>query len=103
MQATIRYTEDGDQFEFTPPDSEDGFELMEVPDEGCIVFEDDDTGRRFMVVLNNYTGDDLECDTVYEMTECETLASEGDVEGEEEEAEEAPGVQVGENGASGAD
>lgn len=101
MQATIRYTEDGDQFEFTPPDS-DGFELVEVPDEGCIVFEDDDTGRRFMVVLNNYTGDDLECDTVYEMTECETVVAEGEEE-EAEEAEEAPGVQVGENGASGAD
>jgi hypothetical protein len=97
MQATIRYTEDGDQFEFTPPDSEDGFELVDVPNEGCIIFEDEDTGRRFMVCLNNYTGDDLEADTVYELNECDTLVAEGESDEEEDE----PEVQAA-NGASGA-
>jgi hypothetical protein len=98
MQATIRYTEDGDKFEFTPPDS-DPFELVEVPESGCVIFEDEDTGRRFEVCLNNYVGDDLEPDTVYELKECETLVSEGDIE-EEEDEEEGLGVQVGEDGAS---
>ena len=87
MQAAIRYAEDRDTFEFQPPDSEDAFESQSVPDEGCMVFDDEDTGKLYFVTLFNWESDDLEADTVYTLTAVETV-----VEDEDEDEEEAEDV-----------
>ena len=80
--AKIVYLEDGAKFEFTPPGSEDSFEEQEVPDEGIVIFEDPDDGKRYLVALANCSSEDLEGDTVYILTKCETEAE--DEEGESE-------------------
>lgn len=66
-----------------------------------MIFEDPDTGEKFLVTLSNYEGD-LDSDAIYRLVLCDCEVVEGEEEEiEEEEAE--PVAEASDNGADGAD
>jgi hypothetical protein len=71
--ATIRYSED--RKHFTLEVGSDEFEPEAVTEEGVVVI-DDGEGAIYEVILENYTGDALEVDTVYKLTKLSTQVAE---------------------------